>query len=147
MRSTLAIRTARAKPRRRRQLLRKARERLERVEGPAIVPVPFLLERCRRIRKSNQLQVTPAAQRRPALRATPATLPGVPGRPTFASASSCDTDKFLSADHLTEIGEAERTTAPITVTPIRANLCMVFSNVGIAFPDPSKFRLKSKTSE
>src|SRR6516164_5612155 len=31
MRSTLAIRTARAKPRRRRQLLRKARERLERV--------------------------------------------------------------------------------------------------------------------
>jgi len=38
----LAIHTARAKPRRRRQLLRKARERLERVGGPAIVPVPFL---------------------------------------------------------------------------------------------------------
>src|SRR5262249_29777157 len=43
MRSTLAIHTARAKPRRR-QLLRKARERLERVGGPAIVPVPFFLE-------------------------------------------------------------------------------------------------------
>src|SRR6516162_1793969 len=47
MRSTLAIHTARAKPRRRRQLLRKARERLERVGGPAIVPVPFFLERYR----------------------------------------------------------------------------------------------------
>src|SRR6516162_5959461 len=44
MRNTLAIHTARAKPRRRRQSLRKARERLERVGGPAIVPVPFFLE-------------------------------------------------------------------------------------------------------
>src|SRR6516162_2167036 len=78
-------------------------------------------------RKGPYLQVTPAAQRRSALRATPATLPGVPGRPTFASASSCDTDRFLSADHLTEIGEAERTTAPITVAPIKANVRIIVS--------------------
>src|SRR6516162_6540404 len=39
--AALTIHTARAKPRHRRQLLRKARERLERVGGPAIVPVPF----------------------------------------------------------------------------------------------------------
>ena len=32
----------------RRQLLRKARERLERVGGPAIVPVPFFLDRSAR---------------------------------------------------------------------------------------------------
>src|SRR5262249_6801734 len=43
MRSTLG-RSARAKPRRRPQLRRKARERLERVGGPAIVPVPFVLD-------------------------------------------------------------------------------------------------------
>jgi hypothetical protein len=51
MRSTLAIHTARAKPRRR-QLLRKARERLERVGGPAIVPVPFVLRRGLQTRKA-----------------------------------------------------------------------------------------------
>src|SRR6516165_6901702 len=77
------------------------------------------------------LQVTPAAQRRTArrsvLRATPATLPGVPGRPTSATALSWDTDKFFSADHLTATGEAESTTAPTTVAPIKAHLCIIVS--------------------
>ena len=36
-----------------------------------------------------------------------------------------DTDRFLSADHLTEIGEVERTAVVITVAPIRANLRIV----------------------
>jgi hypothetical protein len=40
-------------------------------------------------------QVTPAAQRRTARRWTPATLIGVSGRPTRASALSTDSDKPL----------------------------------------------------
>jgi hypothetical protein len=39
---------------------------------------------------------------------------------------SCDTDRF-SADHLIDIGEAEITTAPMTVTPIMSHFRMSFS--------------------
>jgi hypothetical protein len=38
---------------------------------------------------------------------------------------SSDTDKFFSADHLTEIGAAEKIAAPRTAAPIKANLRIV----------------------
>lgn len=61
------------------------------------------------------------ASLRSCLRWAPATLPVERGFPTSARALSCDTDNSFSAAHLSEMGAAERITAPTTVAPIISN--------------------------
>jgi hypothetical protein len=66
---------------------------------------------------------------RSCLRWAPATLPADKGFPTSECALSCDTDKSFSADHLSEMGAAERTAAPRTVAPIISNFRIVVSPI------------------
>jgi hypothetical protein len=71
-------------------------------------------------------QVTPAAQRRVALRATPATLPGVPGRPTRASAVSSATETTVSCEKCRDKGTAQSIVLPMSVVPMIASFFMRF---------------------
>jgi hypothetical protein len=73
----------------------------------------------------------PAAQcrtaRRVVLRATPATLPGVAGRPTRASAVSGVTETTVSGDNCREKGTAQSIVLPMSVAPMIASFFMSFS--------------------
>jgi hypothetical protein len=59
---------------------------------------------------------------------TPATLPGVNGRPILASAEFSDIDDPLSGDQLSEIGIAHNIAAPIT-TPMMLIFFMAVSRL------------------
>jgi len=71
-------------------------------------------------------QVTPAAQRRADLRATPATLPGVPGRPTRASALSSATETTVACEKCRDKGTAQSIMLPMNVVPMIASFFMKF---------------------
>jgi hypothetical protein len=55
---------------------------------------------------------------------TPATLTGVSGRPTLASAVSRDNEGVFAGDHSTENGAAVHSNAAAIVTPIKLSLFM-----------------------
>ena len=71
-------------------------------------------------------QVTPAAQRRADLRATPATLPGVAGRPTRASAVSSATETTVACEKCRDKGTAQNIMLPMSVVPMIASFFMRF---------------------
>src|SRR5579864_3901743 len=73
----------------------------------------------------------PAAQcrtaRRVVLRATPATLPGVAGRPMRASAVSTATETTAPCDTCTDNGTAQNIRLPTSVVPTTVSFFMKFS--------------------
>jgi hypothetical protein len=75
-------------------------------------------------------QVTPAAHRRVDLRATPATLAGVPGRPTRASAVSNATETTVSCEKCRDRGTAQSIVLPTSVAPIIVSFFVRFSFCG-----------------